>query len=460
MFKRCSIAAVSALALWASVAQAQSPARTTPAAVDPVRVAAAEAFLAGDALRGRGSATPDEAVAAAWVAARFQDYGLQPAPGMSGYIQTAGVVRVALTGRSVLTVGDVAIREGEGLTLFSSAGVNVSGPLTVTTGDDPAAVPAATAILITDPDPAHMGAWVNGAADKGAKLVLVRENAMIAGSYRSRGRTRTPTVLADEDPADGRPEVVYLSPAAFDRLQGLDGQAATFDLGGATRPRAMTSNAVGFLPGTDPAAGVLLISAHLDHLGVRPDGVIMHGANDDASGVTAVLELARTLSTEPHRRGILFVAYGSEEIGGLGSQYFGAHSPVPLTDIVANLEIEMIGAQDPKMPDGVMMMTGFERSDFGSALKERGALIAPDMYPEQNFFQRSDNYQLALQGVVAHTISGWAVTPTYHSPDDDIAHLDIPFMTRAIQSLVEPLRWLASSDFKPSWAEGGRPQPR
>jgi len=107
-----------------------------------------------------------------------------------------------------------------------------------------------------------------------------------------------------------------------------------------------------------------------------------------------------------------------------------------------------------------MMMTGFDRSNFGAALRDQGALIAPDLYPEQNFFERSDNYQLALRGVVAHTISGWAVTPTYHSLEDTNANLDIPFMTRAIQSLVGPLRWLADSDFVPEWAPGGRPERR
>ena len=107
-----------------------------------------------------------------------------------------------------------------------------------------------------------------------------------------------------------------------------------------------------------------------------------------------------------------------------------------------------------------MMMTGFDRSNFGSEMKARGALVAPDPYPEQNFFERSDNYQLALQGIVAHTISGWAVTPTYHTPEDTIANLNLPFMTQAIQSLVEPLRWLANSDFRPEWTAEGRPRQR
>jgi hypothetical protein len=103
------------------------------------------------------------------------------------------------------------------------------------------------------------------------------------------------------------------------------------------------------------------------------------------------------------------------------------------------------------------MMTGFERSDLGEALKAHGALVAADPYPDQHFFERSDNYSLAVTGVVAHTLSGWAVTPTYHTPDDTLANLNLPFMTRAIQSLIEPARWLADGDFTPQWKPGGKP---
>jgi Zn-dependent M28 family amino/carboxypeptidase len=229
-------------------------------------------------------------------------------------------------------------------------------------------------------------------------------------------------------------------------------------LPGITQSRATTTNAIGYLPGTDPAAGVLLLSAHVDHLGRRPDGTIMHGADDDASGVTAVLELARALAAGPRsRRGILFVCYGAEEMGGFGSAYFGAHPPVPVEKIAANIEFEMIGAQDPKLPKGALMVTGYERSNLAETLAAHGALVAPDPYPQEHFFERSDNYQLALKGVVAHTLSGWATTPVYHKPTDTIANLDLPFMTAAIQSLIEPVRWLAASDFQPQWKSGGRP---
>ena len=83
--------------------------------------------------------------------------------------------------------------------------------------------------------------------------------------------------------------------------------------------------------------------------------------------------------------------------------------------------------------------------------------MGPDPYPEEHFFERSDNYSLALKGIVAHTAAGFGQVPTYHQPDDDLAHLDLPFMTAAIQSLVEPVRWLAGSDFVPKWNPGGKP---
>jgi aminopeptidase YwaD len=104
------------------------------------------------------------------------------------------------------------------------------------------------------------------------------------------------------------------------------------------------------------------------------------------------------------------------------------------------------------------LFTGWERSNLGPALKAHGALLGPDPYPEEHFFERSDNYALALKGVVAHTAAGWGTPPTYHQPDDEFSSLNIPFMTSAIQSLIDPLRWLATSDFKPAWNAGGRPE--
>jgi hypothetical protein len=128
-----------------------------------------------------------------------------------------------------------------------------------------------------------------------------------------------------------------------------------------------------------------------------------------------------------------------------------------LTDIVANIGFEMIGARDPELPPG-LALTGFERSDLGVMLHGRGAPLFPDPRPDQRYFERSDNYQLALKGVVAHTVSGWLAPPNYHQAGDTNDNIDFAFMAKAIQSLVGPIRWLANSDARPRWKPGGNPK--
>lgn len=225
----------------------------------------------------------------------------------------------------------------------------------------------------------------------------------------------------------------------------------------------ITTNVVGVLPGSDPKLRkqVVLLSAHLDHLGVGPGvngDTIYNGADDDASGVAAVLELARVLSRGPRpRRTVVFALFGSEEIGGYGANYFREHPPLPLENMVANLEFEMIGRPDAAIPPRCLWMAGYERSDLGAALAAHGAPIVPDPHPEQGFFRRSDNYVLARRGVIAHTVSSFGLHPEYHQPSDDIAHLDFAHLTQAIQAMIVPVQWLCNSGFKPRWNPGQQP---
>lgn len=453
--KRLSLAAVSLITLMIA-----SPALAQQAPViEQNSVSAHIRFLAGPELRGRGSATHDEAVAAAYVMTQFRLAGLTPVPGMTDYLQTAPVVKTTPSGAASLTVGGVSVSQGADLAVLSGATRTASGAAAVAPAEA-AAMPTSDVVLIAPPEGPGFRALLGAAQQKGAKLIVLRRTETLATAAAAMGSHGRTSVRLAETPERGGAVIAVVAPEVFDRMAAAGG-AAEFNPGEPAVEQGVTTNAIGWLQGTDPDAGVLMISAHLDHIGVRPDGVVMYGANDDASGTVAVIELANALAASgPHKRSIMFVAYGAEEVGLLGSRYFVDHPPIPLEQIAANLEIEMIGDQDPQLPAGVMMMTGFERSNFGTALQARGALVGPDPYPEQNFFQRSDNYALALKGIVAHTISGWATIPTYHTVDDTIENLNIPFMTNAIQSLVEPLKAMADGDFTPEWAEGGRPQPR
>jgi Peptidase family M28 len=235
-------------------------------------------------------------------------------------------------------------------------------------------------------------------------------------------------------------------------------------------PRTETWNAVAILRGTGFANGrpeeAILLSAHLDHLGVGPANAagdtIYNGADDDASGTTAVLALAQALADsaangQRPRRTIVFALFGSEELGGFGSAGFLAHPPVPLSSIVANLEFEMIGRPDPAIAADALWLTGFDRSNLGPELARHGARLVADPHPRENFFQRSDNYGLARQGIVAHTVSSFGLHKDYHQPSDELNRIDFSHLTGAIASMIDPIRWLADTTFRPSWNPGRKP---
>jgi Zn-dependent M28 family amino/carboxypeptidase len=254
------------------------------------------------------------------------------------------------------------------------------------------------------------------------------------------------------------------NPGANSSATSSSGDASSSGVTPVATAATTTYNAIAILRGSDPqlAQETILLSAHLDHLGVRSTAtgeVTYHGADDDASGTTAVLELARALGALPKRprRTIVFVCFGSEETGGQGDQFFLQHPPVPLSSIVANLEFEMIGQPDRAVLPTQLWLTGWERTDLGPTLAKHGAPLVPDPHPAQHFFRRSDNFALARRGIVAQTVSSYGLGAHYHQPSDDLAHIDFEHLSQAIEWMISPIEWLANTPWKPAWTPGGRP---
>ena len=218
-----------------------------------------------------------------------------------------------------------------------------------------------------------------------------------------------------------------------------------------------TWNVLGKIEGTDEKEQIILLSAHLDHLGIE-DGKTYYGADDDASGTAAVMELARVLAKEPKpKRTIMVALWGSEEKGLVGARYFLQKPTFPLKNIVANLEFEMIGRPDPKLKPDELWLTGWDRTDLGPELAQHGAKLVGDPHPGERFFTRSDNYALAKQGIIAQTVSSYGLHSDYHQPTDTVDKIDFQHMDRAIASMIGPVTWLANTDFKPEWVEGKKP---
>jgi hypothetical protein len=106
-----------------------------------------------------------------------------------------------------------------------------------------------------------------------------------------------------------------------------------------------------------------------------------------------------------------------------------------------------------------LWLTGYEL-ESRPELARRGAKLVADPRPDQRFFERSDNIQLAYRGVIAQTVSSFGLHADYHQPSDDLSHIDFPHLTDAIRSMLPPVAWLANSKFKPDWKPGMKPAPR
>jgi Zn-dependent M28 family amino/carboxypeptidase len=189
-------------------------------------------------------------------------------------------------------------------------------------------------------------------------------------------------------------------------------------------------NVVGVIPGKTKPDEYVVFGGHYDHLGIiKPmDGdSIANGADDDASGTTAVISLAKYYKKlNNNERTLVFVAFTAEEIGGFGSQYFS--TKLDPDKVVAMFNIEMIGKAS-KFGENSAFITGYEKSDFGPILQRNleGTQFKfyPDPYPEQNLFYRSDNATLAALGVPAHTISTDQIDidKFYHTVKDEFKTL-------------------------------------
>ena len=227
-------------------------------------------------------------------------------------------------------------------------------------------------------------------------------------------------------------------------------------------------NVVGILEGSDPVLKneYVVFSAHMDHVGVagprgsggcRAQGAdsICNGADDDGSGTVAVVEIAEAfarLNPRP-KRSVIFLNVSGEEKGLWGSEYFSNHPAVPMTNIVADLNIDMIGRN---WKDTIVAI-GKEHSDLGATLNRVGAAhpelnMRPidDIWPDENFYFRSDHYNFARKGVpILFFFNG--THPDYHRVSDSPDKIDAEKESRVAQLIFYLGVDVANAAERPKW---------
>ena len=387
--------------------------------------------LSADDMQGRATFTPGIEKAAQYIESQYKQAGLVPLTGNKDFRQNFTMTRITAV-KTLVNIDGKLIPQDSVFTNTSAATLNWSNN--------------------SDVQIVKLSAGKNFRTEymsyikSGKKMLILVDPQFTAifQSLKARSAKGTVTKNTNDDQA-----LVF--------VLGNHDDIKSFDVSYTGKSEKLPLfNIVGMIPGKTKPDESIIFGGHYDHLGilkpVKGDS-IANGADDDASGTTAVITLAKYYKKlNSNARTLIFVAFTAEEIGEYGSQHFA--TTVDPDKVVAMFNIEMIGKAS-KFGENSAFITGFERSDFGTILQKNleGTVFKfyPDPYPDQNLFYRSDNASLAAVGVPAHTISTDQIDidKLYHTVSDEFSTLDVANITSTIRAIALSSRGIVSGKDTP-----------
>ena len=449
--------------------------------------------IAADSMMGRDTPSPGLERTAGYVASEFQRAGLRPAGEEGSYLQRFAVTRWTVdTGRSAVEFtangsrGVARIGTDARVVLGAIPSAPVQGSVLLLTGSDRAIARAGARVkdqiilLVIDfsnPISPALNQRIVDLARAGPRAVVILSNRDSVTFSQRLATAARPRLTRDLEPVseEGAPVVEVheralgpvlaaagLDPALLrrqDHQRMVPGLAIELRLERRVIAQANVPNVVGILEGSDPTLRreYVVYSAHIDHIGVshgQADSV-NNGADDNASGVAGLLELVEAFSQPGARpkRSLLFLAPSGEEDGLLGSAHFTEHPTVPLRQVVANLNMDLVGRN---WRDSVIVV-GLEQSDLGGTLRlvvrahpELRMTPIADRWPEERIFYRSDHYNFARKGVpILFFTSG--THADYHQPSDEPQTLDGEKAARLVRLLFYVGAAVADKISRPQW---------
>ncbi|RWY52556.1 M20/M25/M40 family metallo-hydrolase [Mucilaginibacter gilvus] len=389
--------------------------------------------LSADDMQGRGTFTPGIDKAATFIEGEFKVAGIKPLAGATGFRQNFSMLRTTpVSSRLTINGTDVPA---------DKFAISASGSFNWSSLDGVEVVKIAAG--------KNFSTEYQALLKSGKNTVVLLDTSYAAMFKRVAARAKRGGT-SFKGAADADKPVVFVM-AGVDDVKSL---SVTYEAKTEEKP---LFNVAGMIPGKSKPNEYVVFSGHYDHLGIiKPmDGdSIANGADDDASGTTAVIELAKYYKKlNSNERTLIFVAFTAEEIGGYGSQYFSKQ--MNSDQVTAMFNIEMIGKAS-KFGENSAFITGYERSDFGKILQGNLEGTAfkfyPDPYPAQNLFYRSDNATLAALGVPAHTISTDQIDTDklYHSVKDEFSSMDVSNIVATIRAIALSSRSIVAGKDAPT----------
>lgn len=433
--------------------------------IEESKVLETVSFLASDEMAGRNTPSPELDIAADYVAKRFRSAGLEGLGAEGSFFQPAELKQFVLPdGEFELLAGEKTV-ETLGMLFTPADAVEVKG--SVMTGEKPA--DSAGKVVVVDdftlPPQAVanpgmvIASWSRRLApyankDAAAVLIRVPQDSIL------------PEVLKEQKgkPMNLPAQFILNIPVILVPVDAVPEGEVTVKTSKRVEAKAVVNNVIGLLRGSDPELSkqAIIVSAHLDHIGVlggdRGGDVINNGADDNATGVTAVVTLAETfakLKTRP-KRSIILMTFWGEEKGLLGSKYYCNEPLWPLHQTVANINIEMIGRPEVNA-EKKMWGTGWTRSTLCQQVADGAKRAGVDVFHREDvsemLYTRSDNYSFVQKGVIAHSFSAGSLHSDYHQPSDEVSLLNLPHMTAIIKGLYAGVLPIADGELTPTKSE-------
>jgi len=484
---------------------AQTAARPTPltraaASITEADVRRRVGVIAHDSMAGRETPSRGLDLTAQWVAAEFKRFGLKPGGDSATFFQRYPIQRarldVAASHVGFMHGGKHLHAEFAKDARWNSGAVparEIGGPALLvggamaTAGLDASVAKDKVVLVVLDATrmpPAAGDSVFRAFVAAGAKAIVLvsnRDSASFAQRVAAQGAERTrlagvpasgPSIPAVEVHQRAVASMLTAAGVNLDSVRAatsmivrpVSGLTVMVD-GKETVAQVTAPNTIGILEGTDPVLKneYLVYSAHMDHVGrvgagacrARGADSICNGADDDASGTVGVVELAEAFSQAGARpkRSIIFMTVSGEEHGLWGSRYFSEHPTVPVKNIVANLNLDMIGRN---WADTIVAI-GKEHSDLGATLNRVNAAhpelrmtAIDDIWPTERFYFRSDHYNFARKGVpILFFFNG--THDDYHQATDSPDKIDAEKEARIVQLLFYVGHDIANAAARPKW---------
>lgn len=447
-------------------------------------------FLAGPECEGRGSGQPGFQKAADFVAARFKEFGLKPMGDNGTYFQMVDF------NRSMMAPGSFELTSSTGAKIVDGGITNISGEVAI---DGP--------VVMLNYGANAKPTLPEGVNLDGKVVFLVgdKRSPQLEGAAVTAGASAVVSVVdkvgqmpvrsrvGKYDESKNKPSAMIAAPRAViskkafesvkgklfkaspDAIQGLVDGVGTVQLGAKyVREGVQVPNVVALLEGSDEKlkSEYVGIGGHLDHLGIV-NGVVYPGADDDGSGSTSVICIARAMSKNPvkPKRNILFMTFCGEEMGLIGSSYLVAHPMVPLNKMVAEFQMDMVardsyGAQngDPNRMDvesenhDTIRLVGSKRisTELDAIIQEANKSVGFRFkYDAEDVYTRSDHYNFAKNGIpIAFLFDGF--TPTYHQPTDIVDTINFEKLANSARLYYLAANMVANRTEPPKKDVGGK----